>query len=103
MTDLKTNKTILSKIHTQWSTESRITTTNELRLDTLGVVQLRFFYFSTSNAFPAGCGGELTVDGSMGSHLGNPPYEGRNSSLCSWSVSVPPGGSLQFSFSGENA
>ncbi|KAH8296515.1 hypothetical protein KR054_007352 [Drosophila jambulina] len=100
VTDLKTNKTIFTTRNTQWETVGRITTTNELRLDSVGVGTLKFFYFSTSNQFPSGCGGDLAVHGSMGSHVGNPPYEGRNSSLCSWNVSVPPGGNLRFSFSG---
>ncbi|KAH8322862.1 hypothetical protein KR059_009186 [Drosophila kikkawai] len=99
VTDLKTNKTIFTTRNTHWETIGRITTTNELRLDSVGVGTLKFFYFSTSNKFPSGCGGDLAVHGSMGSHVGNPSYEGRNSSLCSWTVSVPPGGNLRFSFS----
>ncbi|KAH8239867.1 hypothetical protein KR032_008825 [Drosophila birchii] len=98
VTDLKTNKTILSITNTQWETVGKITTTNELRLDSVGVGSLKFFYFSSSNKFPSGCGGDLAVHGTMASHIGNPSYEGRNSSLCSWTVSVPPGGNLRFSF-----
>ncbi|KAH8357601.1 hypothetical protein KR200_003594 [Drosophila serrata] len=99
VTDLKTNRTIFTTTNTQWETVTRFTTTNELRLDSVGVGTLKFFYFSTSNKFPSGCGGDLAVHGSMGSHVGNPSYDGRNDSLCSWTVSVPPGGNLRFSFS----
>uniref|UniRef100_A0A6P4EJQ7 Cubilin n=1 Tax=Drosophila rhopaloa TaxID=1041015 RepID=A0A6P4EJQ7_DRORH len=98
VTDLNSNKTIFTTSHVQWETVARITTTNELRLDSRGVMSLQFFYFSTSNQFPSGCGGELAVHGSMGSYLENPSYEGRNSSLCSWSITVPAGGNLRFSF-----
>ncbi|XP_070071373.1 cubilin homolog [Drosophila takahashii] len=102
VTDLKSNKTIFSTSEMRWETAARITTTNELRLDSSGVSTLKFFYFSTSNDFPGGCGGDLAVVGSMGSYLENPSYEGRNSSLCTWNISVPPGGNLQFSFSEFN-
>jgi len=77
-----------------------ITSTNELRLESRQVSSLKFFYFSTSNQFPGGCGGDLAVGGSVGSYLENPSYEGRNSSLCTWKISVPAGGSLRFSFAG---
>ncbi|XP_017111903.1 cubilin homolog [Drosophila elegans] len=98
VTDLNSNKTIFTTSHIQWETSARITTTNELRLDSRGVSFLKLFYFSTSNQFPGGCGGELAVLGSKGSYLENPSYEGRNSSLCTWTISVPPGGNLRFSF-----
>ncbi|XP_017081199.1 cubilin homolog [Drosophila eugracilis] len=98
VTDLSSNKTIFTTSETQWENIARITTTNELRLDSLGVSALKFFYFSTSNQFPSGCGGQLAVGGSTASYLENPPYEGRNSSLCTWNISVPPGGTLRFSF-----
>jgi len=78
-----------------------LTTTNELRLRSHGVSSLKIFYFSTSNEFPSGCGGNLAVGGSMGSYLENPSFEGRKSLTCSWNISVPPGGSLLFRFSGE--
>ncbi|EDV51468.2 cubilin homolog [Drosophila erecta] len=98
VTDLQSNKTIFSTSNIQWETKARITSTNELRLESRGVSSLRLFYFSTSNQFPSGCGGDLAVGGSVGSYLENPSYEGRNSSLCTWRISVPPGGRLLFSF-----
>ncbi|KMY99076.1 cubilin homolog isoform X1 [Drosophila simulans] len=100
--DVQSNKTIYTNSDIQWETKALITSTNELRLESRRVSSLKFFYFSTSNQFPGGCGGDLVVGGSVGSYLENPSYEGRNSSLCTWKISVPAGGSLRFSFAEFN-
>nr|XP_036671656.1 cubilin homolog [Drosophila suzukii] len=102
ITDLKSNKTIFNTTKIYWVTTAMLTTTNELRLRSHGVSSLKIFYFSTSNEFPSGCGGNLAVGGSMGSYLENPSFEGRKSLTCSWNISVPPGGSLLFRFSEFN-
>ncbi|XP_039485939.1 cubilin homolog [Drosophila santomea] len=98
VTDLQSNKTIFTTSDIQWETKARITSTNEMRLESRRVSSLKLFYYSTSNQFPSGCGGDLAVGGSVGSYLENPSYEGRNSSLCTWKISVPPGASLRFAF-----
>ncbi|EDW41163.1 GM24708 [Drosophila sechellia] len=100
--DVQSNRTIYTNSDIQWETKALITSTNELRLESRRVSSLKFFYFSTSNQFPGGCGGDLAVGGSVGSYLENPSYEGRNSSLCTWKISVPAGGSLRFSFAEFN-
>ncbi|KAH8379700.1 hypothetical protein KR009_006651 [Drosophila setifemur] len=98
VTDVKSNRTLFSSSSFQWDSIGRFTSTNELRLDSLGVGSARFFYYSTKNDLPSGCGGEINVGGSNYLVLRNPPYEGRNQSLCSWHLHAPPGARLKIGF-----
>lgn len=100
ITDVKTNKTMFSSTESGWDPRTIFTTTNELRIESHELEILNMFYYSTKNNLPSGCGGEIIVSGNNPIYLKNPPYEGRNHSVCSWHLTVPPGTPLRISFNG---
>ncbi|XP_022226345.2 cubilin homolog [Drosophila obscura] len=101
ISDLNTNRPVLHATRFLSSPTLRFTTSNQLRIASAGVASLRLFYYSTSNEFPNGCGGDISLGDDFG-NLANPPYDNRNHSLCTWRISVPAGSILRISFTDFN-
>ncbi|XP_017135474.1 cubilin homolog isoform X2 [Drosophila miranda] len=101
ISDLKANQTVFHTNRFLASPTVKFTSTNQLRIASTGIASMRFFYYSTSNDLPNGCGGDISMGGGFG-NLANPPYDNRNHSLCTWRISVPAGSILRISFTNFN-